>query len=181
MNVDNGNCSDKDIIHEDLNTEQHGPFWGAQVSYVSTVTPKLRKIRNDSQSEAVIACCDRPVVFYEANETIEMHYLAFRQIRNIACVIVEGNDGDETTTSTSERALLLYEDDKGVLHLSENDSLRRLQVQRMAFKMQISKTLLVPSNDAIIVLLEQPNMDYIDTSKQVSNCIALISRSTMRA
>lgn len=38
----------------------------------------------------------------------------------------------------------------------------------------------MPSNDAIIVLLEQPNMDYIDTSKQVSNCVALVSRSTMR-
>ena len=46
--------------------------------------------------------------------------------------------------------------------------------------MQISKTLLVPANDSIVVLLEQPNMDYIDTTKQASNCVALVSRSTMR-
>lgn len=91
-------------------------------------------------------------------------------------MVVESSEEDETLS----RALLLYEDERGVLHLSENDSLRRLQVQRMVFKMQISKTLLVPSNDAIIVLLEQPNMDYIDASKQVCNCIALVSRSTMR-
>ena len=65
--------------------------------------------------------------------------------------------------------------------MSENDNLRRLQVQRMVFKMQISKTLLVPSNDAIVVLLEQPNMDYIDNSKpQACNVVALVSRSTMR-
>jgi len=50
----------------------------------------------------------------------------------------------------------------------------------MAFKMQISKTLLVPANDAIVVLLEQPNMDYIDSSKAATNVVALVSRSTMR-
>lgn len=75
---------------------------------------------------------------------------------------------------------MLYEDERGVLHLSENDSLRRLQIQRMVFKMQISKTLLVPANDAIVVLLEQPNLDYIDASKQVCNTVALVSRATMR-
>jgi len=64
-------------------------------------------------SEVVIACCDRPVVFYEANESIEMHYLAYRQIRDIASV-------------TGLRPLLLYADERGVLHLSENDNLRKL-------------------------------------------------------
>lgn len=50
----------------------------------------------------------------------------------------------------------------------------------MVFKMQISKTLLIPANDAIVVLLEQPNMDYIDSSKQACNVVGLVSRSTMR-
>ena len=50
----------------------------------------------------------------------------------------------------------------------------------MVFKMQISKTLLVQSNDSIVVLLEQPNMDFINTSKQSCNVIGLVSRSTMR-
>ena len=81
MNVEKGHAedgADNDGVHEDLNLEHSGPFWGAQVSYVATVLPKLRKIRTDTHSEAVIACSDRPVVFYEANETIEMHYLAYR-------------------------------------------------------------------------------------------------------
>ena len=159
--------------HEDLNMEQAGPFWGAQLSYVGTIHPKMRKIKTDQGKEAVIACSDRPVVFYEADESIEMHYLAFTHIREIAYLAASSEDG-------SERPFLLYEDKRGVLHLSENDNLRRLQVQRMVFKMQISKTLLIPTNDSIVVLLEQPNMDYIDSSKQACNAIGLVSRSTMR-
>jgi len=65
--------------------------------------------------EAVIACSDRPVVFYEANDSIEMHYLAYKEVRDIACVTLD-----------ESRSLLLYEDIRGVLHLSESDSLRRL-------------------------------------------------------
>lgn len=126
MNVEKGSSSnDNDSIHEDLNLEHSGPFWGAHVSYVATVLPKLRKIRTDEHNEAVIACSDRPVVFYEENETIEMHYLAYRQIKNIGCVVVEGCEGQQDSPA---RVLLLYEDERGVLHLSENDSLRRLQV-----------------------------------------------------
>ena len=41
-----------------------------------------------------------------------------------------------------------------MVHFCENDGLRRLEAQRMMFKLQISKTLLVPSNDSIVVLLE---------------------------
>ena len=131
----------------------------------------MRRIRTDQNKEAVIACCDRPVVFYELDESIEMHYLAYRHIREIAYL----------RAASGNRPLLLYEDDRGVLHLSENDNLRRLQVQRMAFKMQISKTLLLPANDSIVVLLEQPNMDYIDSSKEAAcNVVGLVSRSTMR-
>ena len=136
LNIDNSNHrnsssqqDDNQAIskhhHEDLNIEQIGPFWGAQVSYVGTIHPKMRRIRTDQNKEAVIACCDRPVVFYELDESIEMHYLAYRHIREIAYLTVAEN----------RRPLLLYEDDRGVLHLSENDNLRRLQVQRMAFKM----------------------------------------------
>ena len=51
----------------------------------------------------------------------------------------------------------------------------------MMFKMQITKTLLTPHNDSIVVLLEQPNMDYIDDSKSAYNVVGKISRSSMRA
>ena len=67
------------------------------------------------------------------------------------------------------------------MHFSENDGLRRLEAQRMMFKLQITKTLLVPSNDSIVVLLEQPDLDFIDSNKDVYNVVALISRSSMRA
>ena len=51
----------------------------------------------------------------------------------------------------------------------------------MMFKLQITKTLLVPSEDSIVVLLEQPDLDFIDNNKDVYNVVALISRSSMRA
>ena len=104
-----------------------------------------------------------------------MHYLAYKHIRDIAYLTATSS-----STVGSPRPFLIYEDNQGILHLSENDNLRRLQVQRMVFKMQITKTLLIPSNDSIIVLLEQPNMDYIDSSKQACNVVGLVSRSTMR-
>ena len=49
LNVENSN-PDSDQMgkgHEDLNIEHCGPFWGAQVSYVGTIHPKMRKIRTD--------------------------------------------------------------------------------------------------------------------------------------
>ena len=75
----------------------------------------------------------------------------------------------------------MYEDRNGTVHFSENDGLRRLEAQRMMFKLQITKTLLVPSEDSIVVLLEQPDLDFIDNNKDVYNVVALISRSSMRA
>ena len=68
-----------------------------------------------------------------------------------------------------------------MVHFSENDGLRRLEAQRMLFKLQITKTLLMPSSDSIVVLLEQPDLDYIDPNKEAYNVIGLVSRSTMRA
>ena len=112
-----------------------------------------------------------------------MHYLAQKHIRDIADLGASPKPSPFSqiqTSTTNSRAFLMYEDSNGVLHLSENDNLRRLQVQRMVFKMQISKTLLNPADDSIVVLLEQPNMDYLDTSKKSCNVVGLVSRSTMR-
>ena len=162
--MDEGGVSDNAI----------GPIWGAQICYVSTVHPKMTRVETE-QGTAIIACCDRPVVFYEANESIEMHYLAFNQIRQISH-IYPSRDKDAST-----QPLLLYEDKNGMVHFCENDGLRRLEAQRMMFKLQISKTLLVPSNDSIVVLLEQPDLDFIDNNKDVHNVVGLVSRSTMQA
>ena len=51
----------------------------------------MRRIRTDQNTEAVIACCDRPVVFYELDESIEMHYLAYKQIREISYLTASGS------------------------------------------------------------------------------------------
>lgn len=150
---------------------------------MGSICPKLRHIKTDWGTEAIIACCDRPVVFYEVDESIEMHYLAQKHIRDIADLGASPKPSpfsQSQAPQSNSRAFLMYEDSNGVLHLSENDNLRRLQVQRMVFKMQISKTLLNPADDSIVVLLEQPNMDYLDTSKKSCNVVGLVSRSTMR-
>ena len=102
------------LASEGIDAQTNAPFWGVNVCYVGTVLPKLSKIMTD-KGEAVIACCDKPVVFYEVNDSLEMHYLAFNHIRNVACL-----------TFDSGSPIILYEDQSGVLHLSENDSLKKL-------------------------------------------------------
>ena len=62
-----------------------------------------------------------------------MNYLAFDHIRDLECL-----------TFSDQSPMVIYEDAQGILHLSENDNLRKLQIQRMIFKMQITKTLLTP-------------------------------------
>lgn len=79
-----------------------------------------------------MACSDRPVVFYEAKESIEMHYLAFDQIRQVVSVCPQ-----------NESPMLFFEDGLGVVHFSETDSLKRLSINRMLFKMQVTKTLII--------------------------------------
>ena len=116
--MDEGGVSDNAI----------GPIWGAQICYVSTVHPKMTRVETE-QGTAIIACCDKPVVFYEANESIEMHYLAFNQIRQISHIF-PSRDKDAST-----QPLLLYEDKNGMVHFCENDGLRRLEAQRMMFKL----------------------------------------------
>ena len=110
---------------EELDAEMSGPFWGAQVSYVGTVLPKLQRIKTESGAKAIIASCDRPVVFYEADETVEMHYLAQKLIRNVAYVEAPRHS-PVLQQDEVPRFLVMYEDKDGVLHLSESDNLRRL-------------------------------------------------------
>lgn len=91
----------------------------------------MRRIKTDSNNEAVIACCDRPVVFYELDESIEMHYLAYKHIREISCLTAASAISPTPTTVSAQpptQLFLLYEDNRGVLHISQNDNLQRLQV-----------------------------------------------------
>ena len=51
----------------------------------------------------------------------------------------------------------------------------------MLFKKQITKSLLLPKIDSIVVLLEEPDLAYIDETKNAVNYVALVARSTMQA
>lgn len=51
----------------------------------------------------------------------------------------------------------------------------------MLFKKQITKSLLLPKIDSIVVLLEEPDLAYIDETKNAVNYVALVSRSSMQA
>lgn len=47
----------------------------------------------------------------------------------------------------------------------------------MLFKKQITKSLLIPKLDLIVVLLEEPDLAYVDETKNCVNLVALVSRS----
>jgi hypothetical protein len=49
----------------------------------------------------------------------------------------------------------------------------------MHFKKQITRSQLIPKFDQIVVLLEEPDLAYIDETKAAVNMIALVSRSTI--
>jgi len=49
----------------------------------------------------------------------------------------------------------------------------------MLFKKQITKSLLLSKFDSIVVLLEEPDLAYLDETKNAVNLIALVSRSTI--
>ena len=80
-----------------------------------------------------------------------MHYLAFDQIKQVVSVCPQ-----------NESPTLFFEDCNGVVHFSETDSLKRLSIKRMLFKMQITKTLTIKESDLILGLFEQPNLEYLD-------------------
>jgi hypothetical protein len=51
----------------------------------------------------------------------------------------------------------------------------------MLFRKQVTKSILLPGSDQILVMLEQPDYEYISEGKQCFNMLALVSRSTMKA
>ena len=51
----------------------------------------------------------------------------------------------------------------------------------MLFKKQITKSLLLPQLNSIAVLLEEPDLAYIDDTKIAVNLIAIVSKDTFQA
>lgn len=148
-----------------LNVKQpvfENAFHSAQVYYVGTTLPKMSKVHHTQQEEAVIAACDKPVVFYQAKELIEMQYLACSSIQSVQSVM--GN--------------LVYENEKNELVIGRLNGLQRLQMHRMLFKKQITKSLIIPKQESVVVLLEEPNLAFIDETTQAVNMVALVNRST---
>lgn len=57
-------------IGEKINESQD-----SQIFFVSTKHPKMQKVWTE-HGEAIIAACDKPVIFYKHKDSIEMQYLA---------------------------------------------------------------------------------------------------------
>jgi len=51
-------------------------------------------------------------------------------------------------------------------------------MHRMLFKKQITKSLIIPKQESVVVLLEEPNLAFIDETTQAVNMVALVNRST---
>jgi hypothetical protein len=65
--------------------------------------------------------------------------------------------------------------------IGELDGLQKLQMYRMLFKKQITKSLLMPQQDQIVVVLEEPNLMYVDETKPEVNLVALVNRTTFKS
>lgn len=75
---------------------------------------------------------------------------------------------------------LVYLDENKELHIGKLDDLQDLSIHRMLFKKQITKSLLISKFDLIVVLLEEPDLAYIDETKNAVNLVALICRSSIQ-
>ena len=73
---------------------------------------------------------------------------------------------------------LVYENDQNELVIGRLSGLQRLQMNRMLFKKQITKSLIIPKQERVVVLLEEPNLAYVDDTIQAVNMVALVNRST---
>lgn len=57
--------------------------------------------------------------------------------------------------------------------------LKKLWMARMSFKKQVTKCLLLPKDEFIVALMEQPDFLYLDDTKQEYNMICVINRSDL--
>ena len=87
------------------------------MSYIGTTLPKMTMVQT-LHGPAVIACCDRPVIFYESKETLEMQYLSTGAIKQIVSLA--------PASSADGMKFLLYEDHRGILQIGDIDGLQRL-------------------------------------------------------
>ena len=92
-----------------------------------------------------------------------MQYLAFDRISKVQAI------GDK----------ILYSDSSNQLHIGKLDEVGKLQINRTLFEKQVTKSLLIPKFDSITVLLEEPDMAYLDETRNAFNQVALVNRSTM--
>lgn len=93
-------------------------FTNAQTFFVGTVQPKLCKIVDSHGLEAILLESDKPAVFYQDREKVELHYLQAAQIRNVQKV-----QGEK----------LVYTEENQMC-LGKLDSLGKLQLSRVLFK-----------------------------------------------
>jgi hypothetical protein len=73
---------------------------------------------------------------------------------------------------------LVYENEKDELVIGRLNGLQRLQMHRMLFKKQITKSLIIPQQESVVVLLEEPNLAFVDETIQAVNMVALVEKAT---
>jgi hypothetical protein len=79
---------------------------------------KMQKVQTPN-GPAVIACSNKPVVFYINQRSIEMQYLSCSQLRSVCSLLPRGSQD-------KPMPLLIYEDARGVLQIGDIDGLQRL-------------------------------------------------------
>ena len=80
---------------------------------------------------AVVGTCDKPIVFFQSKDKVEMQYLASGQISKLQ----------------QFGGKLVYLDSRHELQIGQLDDLQKLQTQRMHFKKQITRSQLIPKFD----------------------------------
>ena len=82
------------------------------MSYIGTIHTKMQKVQT-MNGPAIIACSNKPVVFYVNQRSLEMQYLSCGQLRAVSTL----------STNKQTNPLLVYEDSRGVLQIGDIDGL----------------------------------------------------------
>ena len=78
------------------------------------------------------------------------------------------------------KEIMVYENSEGHLVIGELESLQQIQMNQMNFTKEVSKAVILPNDDAVVVLMEEPDFGYLDPKSGATNSIALLSKSNFK-
>lgn len=64
--------------------------------------------------------------------------------------------------TTSPQQVLVYENNKGNIIIGELDDLQQIQIEQINFKKEVTKAALIPTEDSLAVVFEEPDFSYLD-------------------